>query len=204
MIVIILARITGKLNLFRTEMNGFSPVLSAFTVLARLEIPDTQISFFSFPLLGKHLPYAMILISFIFTVLFIKLTPLLYSLFGIYYGWIYIRFYLKKEDSIGTLNDDFSFASFFPESTHRIITPISNIFYSIFSFVLKIRNDGKTTTSLPVSQTQTNGNVLGQTPKQQLISEEVKRRIETGNKEIDALLSKTEINLDETVIEIKE
>lgn len=200
-VVIILGRITGSLRLFRTEMNGFTPVLSAFTMIARLEIPDTQISFFSFPLAGKHLTYAMILISFIFTVLFNNLTPLLFTLFGSYYGWLYIRFYLKKENVIGISNDEFSFSSFFPESLQKIINPVSNSFYYIFSYILNFRHD-KTTTTLPLTNVLTSGNTIGQAPKQQLIAEEVKRRIETGNKEIDALLSKVE--KEETIIEIKE
>ena len=38
-----------------------------------------------------------------------------FVLFGIVYGWIYLRFIQKKGDTIGDLNDTFAFSSFFPE-----------------------------------------------------------------------------------------
>ena len=38
-----------------------------------------------------------------------------FVIFGTYFGWLYLRFFQRKGESVGDLNEMFGFESFFPE-----------------------------------------------------------------------------------------
>ena len=77
---------------------------------------DLLIALLFFFGLGQHLPITAIVLSIVawMTVGYGKELPLV--LWGIFYGWLYLRFFKVDPDSlvVGDPRDDFSFASLFP------------------------------------------------------------------------------------------
>jgi len=131
LVVIILYMIFRDENLLFKEIYGFSGILASFSVAMKQLMPENQLPMLC-GLRIKHLPALSLLFS-----IFLLSKPLVifFIIFGIIYGWIYLRFYQNKGNNvIGDMSDQFSFASFFPES---IQPPISNFSNFVFNLVQK-------------------------------------------------------------------
>jgi len=118
---------------FNSKICGFSGVLSAFTVVVKQANPEQDIRvLFSLSLRAKYIPSCLFAISFILTLLGFSSS---FTLFGITNAWIYLRFFQKRVDgSKGDLSENFSFASFFPES----LQPPARVFGTIVYNILKL------------------------------------------------------------------
>lgn len=59
-----------------------------------------------------------------------------FILLGIFYSWLYLRFFQRKGEIVGDLNDTFAFSSFFPEILRFvfILQEILINFNSFFNF----------------------------------------------------------------------
>eukprot|EP01112_Ceratiomyxa_fruticulosa_P008738 TRINITY_DN2261_c0_g3_i1.p1 TRINITY_DN2261_c0_g3~~TRINITY_DN2261_c0_g3_i1.p1 ORF type:complete len:334 (-),score=61.68 TRINITY_DN2261_c0_g3_i1:60-1061(-) len=127
---------------FRTELLyainlcGFEGILSAFSVAMKQLVPEREFSlFFVFSVRAKHIPAIIALFSFLFLLLGFPASSLPHSLWGIMVGWVYLRFYQRKGDVRGDLNESFAFATFFPEIVQPIIKIFSNIVYNFFKLL---------------------------------------------------------------------
>ncbi len=64
----------------------------------------------------QHLPGLFLLINVLFLLLGFPSETFPYCVFGLWYSWVYLRFYQRKaEGVVGDRNETFSFASFFPD-----------------------------------------------------------------------------------------
>jgi len=128
LVVIILYIILRDENLLFAEVFGFSGMLASFSVAMKQLMPENQLPMLC-GLRIKHLPALSLVFS-----IFLLSKPLLilFVLFGIIYGWIYLRFYQNKGNNIvGDMSDQFSFASFFPEPIQPTISTFSNFVFNL-------------------------------------------------------------------------
>jgi hypothetical protein len=178
-------RTTLSIGLLRIQLNGFFAAISAFSVIAKMEIPENQIQLGLLPVAAKHLPAAGFVLSLLMSIMFRNPSHLLLSIFGIYFGWLYLRYYLVRETTIGHQTEDFTFASFFPFAVQPFINMVVTPIHSLVSRtpLLSLRGVSVPVPILPVTTTSP--------PSMKPLSDDAKRRIEAGNKAIDELLNPT-------------
>ena len=73
---------------------------------------------------------------------------------GILGSWGYLRFYQKRDGIQGDRSETFSMASFFPESWHALLAPISTIF---FEFAVKVKIISGTSRYAPLDNLDDSG-----------------------------------------------
>ncbi len=102
----------NELLLFDVKIQGLGGLLGGFCVAIKQIMPDTVIFNFSFMRIRQdHLPLMLILFSLI--VCLLNLTGFHYFVmvsFGVYFGWIYLRFFQKHKN--GTRGDSSSTFTF--------------------------------------------------------------------------------------------
>jgi len=119
---------------FSPHWTGFSAVIAGFSVAFKQLLPDHEIKFlFAFTLRTKYLPGLLLLVNLIFLILGIPLQSFPFMIFGLLFSWIYLRFFQRRNEVIGDMNESFSFASFFPEYLQPFASTISRIFFIAFS-----------------------------------------------------------------------
>eukprot|EP01095_Lingulamoeba_sp_RSL-Kostka_P004937 TRINITY_DN1619_c0_g1_i1.p1 TRINITY_DN1619_c0_g1~~TRINITY_DN1619_c0_g1_i1.p1 ORF type:complete len:341 (-),score=51.09 TRINITY_DN1619_c0_g1_i1:7-1029(-) len=114
---------------------GFSGIISALTVAIKQIYPKKEIKLlFIIPFQCNYLP----LITFIFSTLsfIFQVTPASYPfvIYGIYFGWFYLRFVQRTGETVGDLSENFRFATFFPSILHNPIDKLSSISYHLFEY----------------------------------------------------------------------
>lgn len=128
---IVLYYITTKESYLYTPVSGFHGILAGFLVGIKQLMPDQELSlFFLLKTRAKWVPtlLAIILIAVSF---FIpeSASYLPTVLFGIYMGWLYLRYFQKNPESglQGDPSDEFSFSSFFPNFLRPILDPVASL-----------------------------------------------------------------------------
>ncbi|KAJ3031859.1 UNVERIFIED_CONTAM: hypothetical protein HDU68_011618 [Siphonaria sp. JEL0065] len=118
--------------LYKTYIGGMLGLLSAFLVAFKQAIPEHSLSIAgAISIRVKNLPsiaFASFLTLFILRIVHVDAFMVFY---GITVSWIYIRFFKYHDGIRGDRSESFSFGSFFPVSTHRIIVPISNSTFNL-------------------------------------------------------------------------
>jgi len=101
-----------ELLLFDVKIHGLGGLLGAFCVAIKQIMPDTIIFNVSFMRLRQdHLPLMLIFVSIIVSL--VKITGFQYAVmvtFGVYIGWLYLRFFQKHKN--GTRGDSSSTFTF--------------------------------------------------------------------------------------------
>lgn len=112
---------------------GFGGIISAFSVAGKQLIPDHEVIFLLFiPIKIKHVPIILLIINTFYHIIGFPSTTLSFIFFATFSSWVYLRFWQKKEESIGDSSESFSFSSFFPEPIQTPINLVSKIFSKIF------------------------------------------------------------------------
>jgi len=146
-LMIILFMISSITTLWFTPRCGFSGVIAAFTVALKQLAPEQEIKLlFALSVRAKHLPGILLLANLAFLSLGFPSESFPFTCFGTIVSWIYLRFYQKKESSVGDRNESFSFASFFPEPLQPSISVISKITFNILKLCRCCANDISATT----------------------------------------------------------
>ncbi|KAI9340881.1 eukaryotic integral membrane protein-domain-containing protein [Obelidium mucronatum] len=119
--------------LYKTYIGGMLGLLSAFLVGFKQAIPEHSLNLMgsAVSIRVKNLPsiaFVSFLVLLIFRVVHVDAFMVFY---GITVSWIYIRFFKYHDGIRGDRSESFSFGSFFPASTHRIIVPISNSTFNL-------------------------------------------------------------------------
>ncbi|KAK8916101.1 hypothetical protein KSP39_PZI022739 [Platanthera zijinensis] len=115
-----------------TPVSGFHGILAGFLVGIKQLMPDQELSFFFLlKIRAKWVPTLLAIILVAVSV-FIReaVSYLPIVLFGIYMGWLYLRYFQKNSESglKGDPSDEFSFSSFFPEFLRPILDPVALLF----------------------------------------------------------------------------
>lgn len=124
----------NELFLFDVKIHGLGGLLGGFCVAIKQIMPDTVILNFSFMRIRQdHLPLLLILFSIIVSAL--KITGLQYAVqvtFGVYSGWLYLRFFQKhKNGTRGDSSSTFTFSTFFPSQIQPFVAIVANTIYNI-------------------------------------------------------------------------
>jgi len=133
-VMVILYILSGDLGLwFDSRICGFSGAIAGFAVAMKQLIPEQEL-IPNFPLIRAKHSFAMLillnvaLISFAF----IPSESIFFTLLGVVFSWIYLRFFQVKADNVvGDMNESFSFASFFPEFMQVPVRITSNITFNL-------------------------------------------------------------------------
>eukprot|EP01089_Gocevia_fonbrunei_P002430 TRINITY_DN12399_c0_g1_i1.p1 TRINITY_DN12399_c0_g1~~TRINITY_DN12399_c0_g1_i1.p1 ORF type:complete len:313 (+),score=45.45 TRINITY_DN12399_c0_g1_i1:1204-2142(+) len=112
-----------------TPFMGFGAVLAAYTIAIKQLNQDRELLFLFFPVRAKYLPTVFLLGSIPF---FFLGSPQPFIVFGMFFAWIYLRFYQAQPGGgYGDMSKEFSFASFFPEFLQGLIGCLSDAVYGV-------------------------------------------------------------------------
>ncbi|KAM7539718.1 hypothetical protein Aperf_G00000032699 [Anoplocephala perfoliata] len=120
-------------DLFFTGVSGSSSFVAAVTVAVKQLLYDTS----SYTRLQKSYRYGPILYLLVILLLqffkAVRSITFMYSFFGFFYGWTYLRFFQKHTDGKrGDFRGSFAFVSFFPRLLQPIIAIPVNCIYAVF------------------------------------------------------------------------
>jgi len=118
---------------FDSRLCGFSGVISGFTVALKQLVPDQEIKLlFAFHIRAKHLATILLLMNCgIFLLGLPSSESFSFTVFGVIFSWIYLRFFQVKAGIVGDMSEQFSLASFFPEPVQPIVKVISKITFNV-------------------------------------------------------------------------
>ncbi|KAJ9553707.1 hypothetical protein OSB04_017752 [Centaurea solstitialis] len=110
-------------------LSGFGGALSGLLVGVKQIIPDQELA--PLKIKAKFAPSIMLFLSIaisFFTVEPATCLPML--IFGMYIGWIYLRYFQRKQETKirGDPSDEFAFSTFFPGFLRPLIDPVASIF----------------------------------------------------------------------------
>ncbi|KAK8965373.1 hypothetical protein KSP40_PGU015100 [Platanthera guangdongensis] len=124
--------ITTQESYLYTPVSGFHGILAGFLVGIKQLMPDEELSFFFLlKIRAKWIPTLLAIILVAVSVFIREAVSYLPTvLFGIYMGWLYLRYFQKNSESglKGDPSDEFSFSSFFPEFLRPILDPVALLF----------------------------------------------------------------------------
>eukprot|EP00003_Mantamonas_plastica_P003068 TRINITY_DN12490_c0_g1_i11.p1 TRINITY_DN12490_c0_g1~~TRINITY_DN12490_c0_g1_i11.p1 ORF type:complete len:196 (-),score=62.45 TRINITY_DN12490_c0_g1_i11:815-1402(-) len=117
-----------------TPLFGFTGVIGAFTVALKQLMPEQEMPFcIVMQMRAKYFPVLFVMVMVVFALLFGSFRGLLFVVSGVYYGWLYLRFFQHKDDgSIGDQTEDFAFHTFFPEPMQPAVDKVSSLLLSLF------------------------------------------------------------------------
>eukprot|EP00823_Brevimastigomonas_motovehiculus_P008285 TRINITY_DN756_c0_g1_i1.p1 TRINITY_DN756_c0_g1~~TRINITY_DN756_c0_g1_i1.p1 ORF type:complete len:428 (+),score=99.17 TRINITY_DN756_c0_g1_i1:43-1326(+) len=155
---VLLFGMTGIDSYIFHSVHGFSGMSAAFVVALKHRFSEQPIM--NMPqfeaLRFKHLPMiacAAVLLTYWLGLFTGKEPPLVFG--GLFYGWIYLRFFMTDEDTgiTGDMRDDFSFASMFPAvfKIRQIINCISVVLWKALTELGCCKNTDQINLGLPSS-----------------------------------------------------
>jgi len=123
---------------YHWQVCGFSAVNAAYAVALKQRYPDRPL--LSLPALNsikiKHVPVIVVVLAVALWCagrLGGKESPLV--VFGTFFGWLYLRFYMEDQDTkvVGDLRDEFAFSTLFPDifNLRSIIDFIGTVCYHL-------------------------------------------------------------------------
>lgn len=125
--------------LFDVHIYGCAGYIAGFCVAVKQVMPDSCVVTNPFgKLRNTHIPLTLLLIVIILRLVGALPGPYPFMFgWGILISWIYLRFYQKHSNgNRGDMNDNFSFASFFPSQAQPIICVLSN---TVFNFLVRVK-----------------------------------------------------------------
>ncbi|KAJ3068829.1 Nephrocystin-4 [Podochytrium sp. JEL0797] len=154
--------------LYKTYIGGMLGLLAAFLVAFKQAVPEHSLTVMGkLSLRVKNLPSIAFSVFLLLLILRIVHVDAFMVFYGTTIAWIYIRFFKHHDGLRGDRSESFSFGSFFPASTHRVIVPISNSTFNLLVslHILPKLAPGLPQTSLDTSNNSNNGNIRPYSPK---------------------------------------
>ncbi|CAF1124248.1 unnamed protein product, partial [Brachionus calyciflorus] len=136
---ILYAATFDELMIFNVSIHGLGGLLGGFTVATKQIMPDTVLVDFNFIKMRQdNLPLLTIFVSMLFYLFGLtKPTYFIMVTFGVFYGWVYLRFFQKhKNGTRGDSSSTFVFASLFPSQIQPFVAIFSN---TIFNLLVKLK-----------------------------------------------------------------
>lgn len=126
-----------------TPVGGLSAIIATLSLAAKQIFPDQPIGFSGATVACKHMPLMA------FTVLLIASAARLVSAgdfvfmsCGFVFGWLYLRFFQRREHGRGDLSESFALQAFFPEPLASVVGVVSAVVFPIFKPILTSALDG--------------------------------------------------------------
>ncbi|KAJ3084469.1 DUF1751-domain-containing protein [Rhizoclosmatium globosum] len=144
--------------LYKTYIGGMLGLLASFLVAFKQAVPEHALSIMGLVSVRvKNLPSIAFVVFLVLRIVRVVHVHAFMVFYGTIVSWIYIRFFKNHDGMQGDRSESFSFGSFFPSSTHRVIVPISN---STFNLLVSLKLLPKLPPSLPQSQLDSNGDPI--------------------------------------------
>lgn len=125
--------------IFNVTIHGLGGILGGFTVATKQIMPDNVVVDVAFLRIKQdNLPILIILITGLFFIVGLtKPTYFIMVVFGVFYSWVYLRFFQRhKNGTRGDSSSTFVFASFFPSQIQPFVAILSN---TIFNLLVRIK-----------------------------------------------------------------
>lgn len=218
---ILFAASFDELMLFNVSIHGLGGLLGGFTVATKQIMPDTVLVDFSFIKIKQdNLPLLTILVAFIFFIVGLtKPTYFIMVTFGVFYGWVYLRFFQKhKNGTRGDSSSTFVFATLFPSQIQPFVAIISNTVFNLLVRVKICKPAPKRYTMAAGSQSQSHITITIPLVKNNLENSDAERRRLKALKALKERLKKpgedddlktqwssdTTNLIEQTIVEVKE
>ncbi|KAL4575180.1 hypothetical protein LXL04_022022 [Taraxacum kok-saghyz] len=124
--------VTMDENYLYMPISGFGGALLGILVGVKQIVPDQEFS--PIKIKAKWLPSIVLFLSIVWS-FFIEdpETCLPILIFGAYIGWIYLRYFQRKQETKikGDPSDEFAFSTFFPGFLRPLIDPIASLFHQM-------------------------------------------------------------------------
>lgn len=124
-------------------VGGLSALIAALIVAAKQVFPDQQIGFSGATVASKHLPLiAFAVLSIASAARLVSVGEFVFMSSGFAFGWLYLRFFQKREQGRGDPSESFAFQTFFPEPVASVVGVVSAVVFAIFKPILAGVQDG--------------------------------------------------------------
>jgi hypothetical protein len=128
--------ITPRLNSF-TPIGGLSAVICGLLVAVRQLIPEHAIGSSTINLRAKYIPFmALTVLSMSAIAGVTDAGTLIYALCGLQFGWLYLRYFQRRDGGRGDMSDTFAYDGFFPEPIATPVRLVGAILFVLFRPIL--------------------------------------------------------------------
>jgi hypothetical protein len=121
-------------NLRFTPIGGLSGLIAGLLVAVKQIYPEHNVGVFGAKIAAKFVP--LIVFGLLLAARAVRLVAfgdLAFAAGGLVFGWVYLRYFQKREVGHGDLSESFAFQSFFPEP----VAPFAGVISAIFFLVCK-------------------------------------------------------------------
>ncbi|XP_065184207.1 transmembrane protein 115-like [Sycon ciliatum] len=122
-----------------TTFNGMGGLVAALAVAMKQVMPDQTIM--PLPLIGlslrmRHVPFSIVASAGILAAIgLLPVSAVVGVSEGLFFGWLYLRFYQRqgagRENVRGDQSGAFAFATFFPEVLQPLVSPVLSTIYAV-------------------------------------------------------------------------
>lgn len=116
------------------QFYGFSGVLAAFSVAFAQQAPAAPVVATQPAFHRRHVPAVLALLAGVLHLVGLPERESSNVVFGLYFGWVYLRFFAEGDDGVvGDMRDEFALHSFFPGPLRVVVMIVGAIAYKITS-----------------------------------------------------------------------
>jgi uncharacterized membrane protein YhaH (DUF805 family) len=116
-----------------TPIGGLTAIVFGLLVVVRQLIPEHSIGPSAFNIRAKYVPLLALTVAITGAVARVThVGTLLYALCGFQLGWVYLRYFQRRENGYGDRSDAFSYDAFFPEPIARPVRVVAAVVFIIF------------------------------------------------------------------------
>lgn len=144
----------GHYRLSFTPVGGLSALIGGLLVRVKQLIPDHIIGSGPVTLRVKFVPLLVACGAILaYTANLLDLGGLAFSIGGLYYSWVYLRFFQRHESGLGDPSETFAFQTFFPEQVAPVVAVLSAICFTMAKPILAavVRPEKQPKIALPTS-----------------------------------------------------
>lgn len=120
-----------------TPIGGLSALIATLLVAAKQHFPDQPFGFPGATVASRHMPLIAVGVLVIASAArLVRVGDFVFMSGGFVFGWLYLRFFQKREHGRGDLSESFALQTFFPEPAASVVGVISAVAFPIFKPIL--------------------------------------------------------------------
>lgn len=126
-----------------TPIGGLSALVSTLIVAKKQISPDQPVGYLGAAVASKHVPliaFALLVVASAMQI--VRVGDFVFTSCGLLFGWLYLRFFQKREHMRGDLSESFALQTFFPEPVASVVGVVSAVAFPIFKPILMSAQDG--------------------------------------------------------------
>lgn len=121
-----------------TPVGGLSAVIFGLLVAVKQLIPDHTLGSGPVALRVNYVPLIVATAAFsAYLGNLLHLGGLIFSIGGLYFSWLYLRFFQRRETDRGDMNDAFAFHTFFPDPLAPVVALVSALVFAAFAPLIR-------------------------------------------------------------------